>query len=374
VAGFQYSTTAAVRLIDRSATVAQPSRTPADTIDTALPGRPPWVTTLLRQIVEGRTTPMGQLLAIETYLRNQQFNRRALPGHSYGALYRVLLGPPSGRVGSAEQFSAAFAVLARAAGLPTRVAVGYLLRPGQRQGDAYRVTTHDAYAWPEVHLQGYGWVPFEPTPPVEVPNPPRDQALTLQSVDRAQGATVTVPGPRARAAAPVTALDVAAIVAVAVAVAIVVLLILVVLLKSLRRRRRSRNGPPERRVLGAWREVTDRLIEAGVRVPASRTGSEVARDLAGSPAAPVARHVVELAPLVAGAVFAFDEADESAAQRAWLLESRIRRELRPTLPVAVRLRAMIDPRPLLPRLRLRRLRPGAVGQRSRAGHRMGVRP
>jgi hypothetical protein len=163
------------------------------------------------------------------------------------------------------------------------------------------------------------------------------------------------------------------LVAAAVAVAVVVLLVLVVLLKWLRRLRRTRHGPPERRVFGAWREVTDRLIEAGVRVPASRTGSEVARHLSGGPAAPVARHVAELAPLVAGAVFAFDEADESAAQRAWVLEGRIRRELRATLPVAVRLRAVIDPRPLLPRLRLRRPRTGSAG-RARVRQRTGAQP
>jgi hypothetical protein len=220
-----------------------------------------------------------------------------------------------------------------------------------------------------VHLRGYGWVPFEPTPPVEVRNPPRDQTLTLQSVDRAQAATVRAPAPHARPAAHRTPTDVVVLVAVAVGAALAVLLVLVVLLKWQRRLRRRRNGPPERRVLGAWREVTDRLTEAGVRVPASRTGSEVARDLAGGPAAPVARHVVELAPLVAGAVFAFDEPDESAAQRAWVLEGRIRHELRATLPVAVRLRAVVDPRPLLPRWRLRRRRAATSAPRARSRQR-----
>src|SRR5262249_161826 len=78
-------------------------------------------------------------------------------------------------------------VLARAAGFPSRVAVGYLLR-GQKQG-TFDVTTRDAHAWPEVYLAGYGWTPFEPTdttrlsseqkdntppaPPQHLPPPPQ---------------------------------------------------------------------------------------------------------------------------------------------------------------------------------------------------------
>jgi hypothetical protein len=55
-----------------------------------------------------------------------------------------------------------------------------------------------------------------------------------------------------------------------------------------------------------------------------------------------------------------------------VLEDRIRRELRGALPVAVRLRALIDPRPLLPRLRLQRGRPRPVASRTR--ERTGVQP
>jgi hypothetical protein len=330
------------------------------------------VDALLGQVVQDRTTPMGKLLAIETYLRNQQFSRQALPGHSYGALYRVLDGPAEGRVGSSEQFAAAFAVLARAAGFPARVAVGYLLRPQERRGDAYRVSTHDAHTWPEVHLQGYGWVPFEPTPPLEVPTPPRDQALTLSSTDPVPSTSPGTAGAaRGRAPAGRDAAGVARLVAELAGGALVALVLLPVLLKRMRRRRRSRHGPPAQRVVGAWREVTDRLTEAGIRVPASRTGTEVARDLAGGRGAPVARHVADLAPLVAGAVFAVDEPDEATAVRAWDREARIRRELRAALPLAVRLRAAVDPRPLLPRWR-RRHRARTPARRPRTPQRTGA--
>jgi hypothetical protein len=152
---------------------------------------------------------------------------------------------------------------------------------------------------------------------------------------------------------------------------VVLLLGGVVLAKGLRRRWRAGHGPPAERVVGAWREVVDRLAEAGVRTPASHTGSEVVRDLRGSPAAPVSRHVAELAPLVAGAVFGFEEPDEASVQRAWALERRIRRELGSAVPFAVRLRSLIDPRPLVPRRRSR-LERATRGRRTAGRSRAGV--
>jgi hypothetical protein len=55
------------------------------------------------------------------------------------------------------------AVMARALGIPARVAVGFL--PGTPNEDGTRtVTLRDAHAWPELYFDGVGWVRFEPTP------------------------------------------------------------------------------------------------------------------------------------------------------------------------------------------------------------------
>jgi transglutaminase-like putative cysteine protease len=65
--------------------------------------------------------------------------------------------------GYCQQFSYAMAVLARLLGIPARVAVGFTAgAPNTTR--TYRVTTHDAHAWPELFFQGYGWLRFEPTP------------------------------------------------------------------------------------------------------------------------------------------------------------------------------------------------------------------
>jgi TgpA N-terminal domain/Transglutaminase-like superfamily len=67
------------------------------------------------------------------------------------------------RRGSCQQFSWAFAVLARLLGIPARIAVGYTAGVQTSHGK-WTVTTRDAHAWPEIYITNVGWVRFEPTP------------------------------------------------------------------------------------------------------------------------------------------------------------------------------------------------------------------
>ncbi len=69
-----------------------------------------------------------------------------------------------GRPGSALDYASATVLLARASGLPARMAVGYL--PGVRDplSGAYMVRESDAHAWAEVYFARYGWVPFDAAP------------------------------------------------------------------------------------------------------------------------------------------------------------------------------------------------------------------
>ena len=71
------------------------------------------------------------------------------------------------RAGYCEQFASAYAAMARAVGLPARVAVGFTWGdwdPGRGERGAYVVRGEHAHAWPEVYFAGTGWVRFEPTP------------------------------------------------------------------------------------------------------------------------------------------------------------------------------------------------------------------
>ena len=114
--------------------------------------------------------------AIERYLARStdatpfQLATEALPsGHSVGHLRCFLLSADRcARRGSTEQFVAAFAVLARAAGLPTRVVVGFTGAGSATAGTPVDVTAHAATAWPEVRFAGVGWVAFDPLPDPDV--------------------------------------------------------------------------------------------------------------------------------------------------------------------------------------------------------------
>lgn len=67
------------------------------------------------------------------------------------------------RVGWCEQVASSLVVLARSAGIPARLATGFV--PGERNHLTGRfvVRERDAHAWAEVYFPGIGWQGFDPT-------------------------------------------------------------------------------------------------------------------------------------------------------------------------------------------------------------------
>jgi hypothetical protein len=55
------------------------------------------------------------------------------------------------------------AVMARAAGLPSRLVVGFASGSYDPINNRYVVTEADAHSWVEIYFTGRGWVEFEPT-------------------------------------------------------------------------------------------------------------------------------------------------------------------------------------------------------------------
>lgn len=315
---------------------------------TTLPGGlPPVLDALARQLTATETTPYGKLVAIERHLRGLPYRLDAQPGHSYAALTRLLTG--SGE-GYAEQHASAFAVLARAAGFPARVAVGYRL--GDSSTGTHTVTTRDAHAWAEVHFDGYGWVAFEPTDVPAGPSEPPDDPAAAEELPDPPAVTPPPPAPdrqntpaRPRSDRRGVLGDAALVTGAAMAVA--VLVVTGILAMKARRRRRRRHAPGNAaRVAGAWQEAVDRLTERGIPMPASLTAHEVA-DRAASVLGAAADPLVRLAPLTTAAVYAPDEPDDRAVEQAWQLESELRRRLYPGRLSWRRLRAGVDPRPLI---------------------------
>ena len=67
------------------------------------------------------------------------------------------------RRGFCEHFASSFAVMMRAAGIPTRVVTGYLGGEVNPVDGFLVVRQSEAHAWNEVWLRGEGWVRFDPT-------------------------------------------------------------------------------------------------------------------------------------------------------------------------------------------------------------------
>ena len=129
-----------------------------------LPGDvPSRVLALARDLTATSATPYDRALAIESYLRTIPYNLD-------------ITGPPPGRdvvdyflfdlkQGYCDYFATSMVVLARAAGLPARLVVGYASGAVQRTEGAFRytVTEAEAHSWVEVYLPELGWIEFEPT-------------------------------------------------------------------------------------------------------------------------------------------------------------------------------------------------------------------
>jgi hypothetical protein len=346
--GISYDLAGEVSDRDDGLAQARPTTTPEFRGYTALPqDLPPMLRALAQQLTAAESTPYGKLVAIEQHLRGLPYRLDALSGHSYGAVIRLLTRSDAGY---AEQNASAFAILARASGFPARVAVGY--RIGDSSTESHVVTTRDAHAWAEVHFHGYGWVAFEPTDtsrdssgqsdgPVSAPQPVNPPVVQPPPADDPPPPTPGLPG------GDQGGLLSGAVLAAAVPATLVVLLATAITGVKARwrwRRRRARGNAA--RVMGAWQEAADRLIERGIPAPLSHTAGEIA-DHAERTLGAAAGPLVSLVPLATMAVYARDEPSDDEVQRAWQLESRLRRQLYPRRFSVRWLRARLDPRPVI---------------------------
>ncbi|MDO5494276.1 MAG: transglutaminaseTgpA domain-containing protein [bacterium] len=84
------------------------------------------------------------------------------PGMDGGGHYGVMESFLVERSGFCVHYASTFAIMARHLGVPTRLAVGYASRAEGEQRVAVR--GGDLHAWPEIYVEGSGWLAFEPTP------------------------------------------------------------------------------------------------------------------------------------------------------------------------------------------------------------------
>lgn len=148
-----------------SGQLAQPPAYPAGIADNYLQfpgGANDQLTKLAKQITKGASTPYQKALKLQSYFTSGAFvyNVNVNLPDSVNGLTTFLFRTKSG---FCQQFAFAMAALARLAGIPSRVAVGYTAGHKIKK-NSWKVTTADAHAWPELYFTGVGWLRFEPTP------------------------------------------------------------------------------------------------------------------------------------------------------------------------------------------------------------------
>lgn len=319
-------------------------------------GMPGEIRDLAARITAGATTTYAQLEDIRHALHdNYGYSERVGPGHSYGRLLDFLT---KSRVGYSEQFASAFAVMARSLGIPSRLAVGYLTNDPGKTGASFVpdgiITSRQVHVWPEVYLQGAGWVTFDPTPPrvesAPPPKPPEQSPVegggvvdAAQQPSRLPDTPPPSPDEHHRRGLSNRWLALGALVVIAIA-----LPLWVVAVKALvRRRRRRRARTASQQVLAAWAEAIDRLLEVGVPLQRSMTAREVAgRSIEFvSPAATALLY--EMAPLVSATLFAPTAPSEERATRMRELSEAFGREVSANNNLSGRVVAALSPKPLL---------------------------
>jgi transglutaminase-like putative cysteine protease len=118
---------------------------------------------LAQRLARGAATPYAFARAVERFLRDGYVYTQNPPVRPYpleSFLFRD-------KRGYCQQFAGAMALLLRMGGVPARVAVGFTQGRQDPATNDWLVTDLNAHAWVEVWFPRYGWVKFDPTPPVD---------------------------------------------------------------------------------------------------------------------------------------------------------------------------------------------------------------
>ncbi|WIB25116.1 transglutaminase domain-containing protein [Curtobacterium sp. MCSS17_015] len=301
---------------------------------------PDAVRDVVRADTDDGTAPGAQLLAVLRALARDGYvshgvgdDRPSRSGHGADRIEQLLTAQPM--VGDQEQYAVAAALMAREIGFPARVVLGFT--PGGDSGAPADTTVDDTTTFRgsdvtariEVDTAQWGWVMLDPNPDVrEIPD---ESEQTPEPVTRPE--TVVPPPPAEpqeqdqqtppdadRETPPTQPLWLQVLLAVlpwalgVLGLSMVLLLPAagIVLVKRLRRRRRRRAPDPRARVVGAWDEYRDALLDGGHDVVPTATRQEVASTAPGSDGA-------ALAAGADAAVFGPADVDDQTAERTWAI-------------------------------------------------------
>jgi transglutaminase-like putative cysteine protease len=330
---------------------------------------------LAHRLTDAQPTTYDKAIALQKFFRdNFKYSLDAPAGHSDSAIESFLFET---RTGFCEQFAGTYSAMARAVGIPARVAVGFT--PGDAdptQPGRYTVRGEHAHAWPELYLPGQGWVAFEPTPSRGIPNaqqytgvpeqqstgggqsattvPSTEAAGTAETLPNGQpvpttvdqgddtGATgETTPGPAFWSRGGLGGRVVIGSAVVGVLAALYVIVVPLVY-AAYRRRRRRRAADPNAKVRLAWQESAEAMTRLGVVPRGSETPAEFATRAQSAIDQP---RYPELAAVVDAAEYSVDGVGDDQARESWEIARGTEQQVRRVATWQQKLVSTLDPRP-----------------------------
>lgn len=257
-------------------------------------------------------------------------------------------------IGDDEQYATALALMASQLGIPVRVVLGFHPLDGDAPGDVWQVTGTEAHVWVEAHLDGVGWVSFDPTPDrdktpqTDTPQPkpkPKPQVDPPPDPPEKLPDEVIVPEDDAANVDEDDRFDLSWLLAllawlgIAAGSAVVIgsPFLSILALKRVRAQRRATRGDTADQMAGAWDEIVDRARDMGYAAPTSSTRREWAAGMQQTfPEIPL----TPLADGIDASVFAEGTPDAGRRDAAWERSAQARQAMLGTLawyrrPVAV---------------------------------------
>lgn len=141
---------------------------------------------------EFRGDPLGQAIAVKTWIdKNCIYSRKSQHADAGDPTASFLFGD---RIGYCVHFAHAAVFLLRSLGVPARVAAGYAIQESDRGGGStIMIRGGSAHAWPEVYLEGVGWVVVDLSPERSL-DPP--EGAPDQGLQRMLGQMLRAPAPK----------------------------------------------------------------------------------------------------------------------------------------------------------------------------------
>jgi hypothetical protein len=119
---------------------------------------------LALRVTAGKTNDFDRVQAIIQYIESTctySLNEEPTPDGDDAVEFYLF----ETRVGACDLAASAAVMLCRAANIPARAVVGYVVDQPLPEGGGFGVREMDAHMWLEVFFPGHGWVTFNPAPP-----------------------------------------------------------------------------------------------------------------------------------------------------------------------------------------------------------------